>query len=312
MAQMIRPERLTSGDRIGIVSPSYWLEDARLSRAVEVFTSMGYEVICGESTRLKQDVCAGSPEERAADIMTMFADPSIRAILCARGGYGSNRVVPLLDYELIRHNPKIFLGYSDVTGLLASIAKKSSLVTFHGPMLSSFATRTLQYNLDTLAAVLSGEDDVTIKPPPGFGTRCLVPGQASGPLYGGNLTLLIERLGTPDQIDPGGGILFLEDIDEKLYAFDRMMLHLKRSGTLDGIRGLVIGEMIEMGDSQVPFGKDVDEIVLDVCADLEIPIISQFPCGHGDYQATLPIAHEVEMEASADDSLIRIPKSPVC
>ena len=130
-------------------------------------------------------------------------------------------------------------------------------------------------------------------------------------MWGGNLTLVIERLGTADQIDTSGSILLLEDIDEKLYAFERMMLHLKRSGSLDHIRGLVIGEMLEMGDSKTPFGKTTDEIVLDICADLDIPIISNFPCGHGDYQATLPIAHEIEVHSGDDDSFILIPESPV-
>jgi muramoyltetrapeptide carboxypeptidase len=130
-------------------------------------------------------------------------------------------------------------------------------------------------------------------------------------LWGGNLSLVVERLGTRDQIDTRGCILVLEEIDEKLYAFDRMMLHLKNSGSLDHINGLVLGEMQEMGDTEVPFGKDPDEIVLDVCSDLDIPIISNFPCGHGDYQATLPVSHEVKICATEPDPYILIPESPV-
>jgi muramoyltetrapeptide carboxypeptidase len=123
---------------------------------------------------------------------------------------------------------------------------------------------------------------------------------------------VIERLGTDTQIDTAGSILLLEDIDEKLYAFERMMLHLKASGDLAQIKGLIIGEMLEMGDSKTPFGKTTDEIVLDVCGDLEIPIVSNFPCGHGDYQVTLPISHEVEVHANEIDPHILIPESPVC
>ncbi|MCP4411578.1 MAG: LD-carboxypeptidase, partial [Gammaproteobacteria bacterium] len=126
----------------------------------------------------------------------------------------------------------------------------------------------------------------------------------------GNLSLIMERLGTPDQINLDNGILMIEEIGEKYYAFDRMMLQLKNSGSLDKIKGLIMGEMIEMGDTKVPFGKNTDEIVMDVCADLDIPIISNFPCGHGDYQATLPIAHEIIIEAE-DDIQIVIPESPV-
>ena len=310
MREQIKPKRLAAGAKVGIVNPSYWLEPERMKRAVAVFEELGYEVALGKSTRLRDNQCAGSPAERAADIMAMFKDPTIDAIICARGGYGGNRVLPLLDYDIIRKNPKIFIGYSDITGYLSSFAQKSGLITFHGPMLTTYGTKTIQYNLDTFHQVLSGQDDIRIKSTTVCKARTLKPGMASGPLWGGNLTLVIERLGTRDQIDTSGSILFLEDIDEKLYAFDRMMLHLKSSGSLDQIKGLVIGEMLEMGDSKTPFGKTIDEIVLDVCSDLGIPIISNFPCGHGDYQATLPISHNVEIHAD-DDPYILIPESPV-
>ena len=122
---------------------------------------------------------------------------------------------------------------------------------------------------------------------------------------------MVERLATAGQLDTRGAILLLEDIDEQLYAFERMLLQLKNSGSLDGIRGLVVGEMLEMGDSDVPFGKTVNEIVLDICGDLDIPIISNFPCGHGDCQATLPVSHEVVLDASGGEPFILIPESPV-
>ena len=304
VTEQIKPRKLTSGARIGIVNPSYWLESDRMQRAVGVFEDLGYEVVMGKSTGLRENQCAGSPAERAADIMTMFEDPTIDAIICARGGYGGNRVLPLLDYDIIRKNPKIFIGYSDITGYISSFAQKSGLITFHGPMLTTYGTKTIQYNLDTFHQVLSGQDDVCIRSTQACRARTLKSGMASGPLWGGNLTLVIERLGTKDQIDTNGSILFLEDIDEKLYAFDRMMLHLKSSGSLDQIKGLVIGEMLEMGDSKTPFGKTIDEIVLDVCSDLDIPIISNFPCGHGDCQATLPISHNVEIHADDDPHIV--------
>lgn len=307
---LTKPKRLETGARIGIVNPAYWLEPERRQRAVDVFEELGYELVLGKSTGLFQDKYAGSAEDRAADIMAMFVDTSIDAIICARGGYGGNRVLPLLDYDVIRRNPKIFMGYSDITGFLASIAQQSGLVTFHGPMLTTYGEQTIQYNLDVFHDVLSGRGNIRIQSPDACKGRTLKPGIASGPLWGGNLMLVVDRLGTPDQIDMNGAILLLEDIDEELYAFDRMMLHLKKSGSLQHITGLVIGEMLEMGDSNVPFGKSVDEIVLDVCDDLDIPIISHFPCGHGDYQVTLPVGHDVELHAD-DDPCILIPESPV-
>jgi len=311
MKKQIKPRKLRTGARIGIVNPAYWLEAERLQRAVSVFQDLGYEIVLGKSTALRENQCAGSPAQRAGDIMAMFEDPSIEAIICARGGYGGNRVWPLLDYDIIRANPKIFIGYSDITGLLTSIAQKSGLITFHGPMLSSFGKQTIQYNLDSFQQVLSGQQDSRLMSTPECQARCLKPGVAKGPLWGGNLTLVIERLGTKNQLDTSGAILLLEDIDEKLYAFERMLLHLKSSGSLEHIKGLVIGEMLEMGDGKTPFGKTTDEIVLDVCSDLEIPIISNFPCGHGDYQATLPISYAVEIHADEINPFILIPESPV-
>jgi len=311
MVQKTKPKRLTAGARIGIVNPAYWIEPERLQRAVGVFEALGYELVLGKSTGLKENQYAGSAEARAADIMAMFEDASIDAIISARGGYGSNRVLPLLDYDVIRKHPKIFIGYSDISGILSSIAQRSGLVTFHGPLLTTYGEQTIQYNLDTFQQVLSGQRNVRLASTPACMARTLKPGIARGPAWGGNLTLIINRLGTNDQIDTRGAILFLEETDEKLYAFDRMMLHLKRSGSLDHINGLVIGEMLDMSDGKVPFGKTIDEIVLDVCGDLDIPIVSNFPCGHGDCQATLPVSHEIELNALAEDPFILIPESPV-
>ena len=309
--RQIRPARLRAGARIGIVNPSSWMPAEQILRAVSVFRDLGYELVLGRTTQLKDYKTAGSPRERAKDVMAMFCDPTIDAILCGRGGYGGNRVLPLLDYELIRNNPKIFIGYSDITGFLTSFAQKSGLVCFHGPMLTSYGKQTFQYNLDTFQDVLSGCDGVRVKSPPACRARCLNPGVARGPMWGGNLTLVIERLGTPDQIDTRGAVLFLEEIDEELYAFDRMMLHLKNSGCLNEISALVMGELMLSDDSENPFGKNVDEIVLDICAGLDIPIITNFPCGHGDYQATLPVSHEVEVHAEGQNPYILIPGSAV-
>jgi muramoyltetrapeptide carboxypeptidase len=311
MTEQIRPRKLKAGAKVGIVSPAYWLEPESMQRAVNVFRDLGYELVLGKTSRLQENKFAGSPAQRAADIMAMFEDPGIDAIICARGGYGGNRVLPLLDYEIIRNNPKIFVGYSDITGFLTSFAQKSGLVSFHGPMLSTYGKRTIHYNLDMFHLLLSGQPDIQITSPSACRARTLKPGTASGPLWGGNLSLVNERLGTVDQIDTAGSILLLEDTGEQLYAFERMMLHLKNSGSLDRIHGLVIGEMLEMGDSEVPFGKDTDEIVQDVCSDLDIPIISNFPCGHGDCQATLPISHHVEIHANEDNTYILVPGSPV-
>ncbi len=276
-----------------------------------VFQKKGYEVQLGDSVYLKDGPFAGTPQQRANDINQMFSDTNIDAIICARGGYGANRVLPLLDYDLIKTNPKIFMGYSDITALLTSITQKTGLVTFHGPMLSTFKSSIAQYNLDTLVYVLSGDDDILITEPDDLQTTILKPGVTEGSLWGGNMCLIVNRLGTKNQLNTDGAILFIEDVDENLYAFDRMLVHMREAGMFDNIRGLIVGELTEMKDQTIPFGKTTDEIIWDVCGDLDIPIVTNFPCGHGKYQATLPISLPVELRADKSFVELLFLESPV-
>ena len=308
---MIKPSALKPNATIGIVSPSSWLNEPDLKTAVSVFENKGYKLFLGESVFLKEFTYAGTPQERADDINNMFANPDIDAIICTRGGYGANRVLPLLDYDLIKANPKIFVGFSDITAFLTSITQKTGLVAFHGSMLSSFKKGVLKFNFDLLENVLFGNESVALHPPSKLPMRILNSSKAEGPLWGGNMCLLINRLGTPDQLDTDGAILFIEDIDEYLYAFDRMLVHMKKAGMFDKIKGLVIGELVDMKDYDNPFGKSTDEIVMDVCGNLDIPIISNFPCGHGIYQATLPISIPVQLDAGSESPSLTLLDSPV-
>lgn len=308
---MLKPKSLKRGHRIGVVSPSYWLEKKGLGNAVTVFQKKGYEVQLGDSVYLKDGPFAGTPQQRANDINQMFSDPNIDAIFCARGGYGANRVLPLLDYDLIQSKPKIFMGYSDITAFLTSITQKTGLVTFHGPMLSTFKNKLVPYNLDTLVNVLSGKENIRIVEPNELKPTILKSGKAIGPLWGGNMCLLVNRLGTKNQLNTDGVILFIEDVDENLYAFDRMLFHMKESGMFENIRGLIVGELTEMKDEIIPFGKTTDEIILDVCGDLNIPIVTNFPCGHGNYQATFPISLPVELRADNNFVELLFLESPV-
>jgi muramoyltetrapeptide carboxypeptidase len=308
---MIKPSALKPNATIGIMSPSSWLNEPDLKTAVSVFENKGYKLVLGKSVFLKEFTYAGTPQERADDINNMFANPDIDAIICARGGYGANRVLPLLDYDLIQENPKIFMGYSDITAFLISITQKTGLVTFHGPMLTTFKKGMVNYNFDLLENILFGNESVALHPPSKLPMRILNSSKAEGPLWGGNMCLLINQLGTPDQLDTDGAILFIEDIDEYLYAFDRMLVHMKKAGMFENIKGLIIGELVDMKDDDDPFGKSTDEIVMDVCGDLDIPIISNFPCGHGIYQATLPISIPVQLDANSDSPSLTFLESPV-
>ena len=294
---MIKPSMLKPGCRIGVVSPSYWLKKQDMEKTSKFFQDKGYTMVMGNSNSMKWGPFAGTPQERADDIHHMFSNPKIEAIICARGGYGANRVLPLLDYNLIRDNPKIFMGYSDITAYLTSITQKTGLVTFHGPMMVSYKKGFVNYNFQTMERILNGTPDFKIESPESLPARILKPGIAMGPLWGGNMTLLINRLGTSDSLDTDGVILFLEDLDEYLYSFERMLVQMRTAGMLDNIAGLIIGELHEFKDQDVAFERNTDEIVMDICGDLEIPIVSNFPCGHGTYQATLPISIPVELYA---------------
>ena len=294
---MIKPSMLKPGCRIGVVSPSYWLKKQYMEKTSKFFQDKGYTMVMGNNNSMKWGPFAGTPQERADDIHHMFSNPKIEAIICARGGYGANRVLPLLDYNLIRDNPKIFMGYSDITAYLTSITQKTGLVTFHGPMMVSYKKGFVNYNFQTMERILNGTPDFKIESPESLPARILKPGIAMGPLWGGNMTLLINRLGTSDALGTDGVILFLEDLDEYLYSFERMLVQMRTAGMLDNIAGLIIGELHEFKDQDVAFERNTDEIVMDICGDLEIPIVSNFPCGHGTYQATLPISIPVELYA---------------
>ena len=308
---MIKPKRLEPDSTIGIISPSYWLDDKILSTTRSYYDSAGYKTIVGESCKLRWGPFAGTPQERAKDINEMFANPEINAILCARGGYGANRVLPLINYNLIKNNPKIFIGFSDITAYLTSITQKTNLVTFHGPMLTTYKKSWINYNYNLMNRVLTGENNINIEPPGSLKTRILKDGTASGPLWGGNMSLLINRLGTSDALNTNGVILFLEDIDEYLYSFERMLVQMRTSGMFDQINGLIIGELEDIRDQEVRFGRGTDEIILDICGDLDIPIVSNFPCGHGKYQATLPISITTEIDTTKKGSPITITDSAV-
>ena len=308
---MIKPKSIKENSTIGVVSPSYWLDENVLKNTTKFFTDLGYNIEISKSNTLQWGPFAGTPQERADDLHRMFADPKIDAVMCARGGYGANRVLPLLDYDLIRKNPKIFIGYSDITAYLTSITQKTNLVTFHGPMLTTYKKSWINYNYNLMNRVLTGENNINIEPPESLKTRILKDGTGSGPLWGGNMSLLINRLGTSDTLNTNGVILFLEDIDEYLYSFERMLVQMRTSGMFDQINGLIIGELEDIRDQEVRFGRNTDEIILDICGDLDIPIVSNFPCGHGKYQATLPISITTEIDTTKKDSPITITDSAV-
>lgn len=310
----IKPQRLHKGDIIGIVSPARWMEEEELYKTAAIFEQMGFRVKISPQNLQRNHQFAGSDKERCRAIEEMFEDNEVRAIVCARGGYGALRIIDILNYDLIAGNPKIFIGYSDITALLISIYKETGLITFHGPMLHSFINEVDPFTITYLQHAICNPEPFSIgeilSPPlekggtGGFDAvlsddnqvKVLRPGIAEGELIGGNLSILVNLIGTTHDFDTTGNILFIEDVDEYLYNLERMLIHMKRSGKLDKVAGLIIGEMTDMKDNNIPFGKVIDEIVLDIVGDTSFPIISNFPCGHGKSLMTMPVSIMARLE----------------
>src|SRR5947208_10301883 len=243
---LIKPEHLEFGDTIGIVAPaSAPPEPETIDRSVQVLERLGFKVKLARNVRKRWGFLAGSDRERAADLMTMFADRKVKAIVCVRGGYGTARLLPLLDYRKIRANPKIFIGYSDITSLHCAFLTRANLISFHGPMLNSdfvkkdfpdFARQSFLKPLlqpSAPGSIRQGYKRKTVSI-----LRC---GTASGPLTGGNISLLCTTLGTPYQPSFKRSILFFEDLDEVPYRFDRMLTHLRNAGVLQQVSGIAVG-----------------------------------------------------------------------
>ena len=295
---LTRAPALQPGDVVGVVAPARWLEQSVIDSAARTLFGDRFGIRCAPQIALRLHQFAGADADRAHAIESLFADPAVKAIICAKGGYGSPRIVDRLDYGLIAAHPKRFVGYSDVTALLLSIARHAGLETYHGPMLvdvAGLSGASRAHLIATLADAPAPAASAELL----AAARVLRPGRAEGRLIGGNLSLLVNMIGTRSDFDAAGAILFLEDVDEHLYHLDRMLVHLKRAGKLDGIVGLLIGEMMRLKDNQIPFGKTVDEMALELVGDAGIPIVADFPCGHGSRQMTLPIGRPARLACDA-------------
>lgn len=288
----IKPKALKPGATLGVVSPGEWFEESRLKAGIRTLEAMGFKVKTS-ADMAKNYRLAGADKARAAAINTMFADPEVDGILCARGGTGSFRLLPHLDLEVIRQHPKVFCGYSDVTLLLHHFYKQTGLMTFHGPMLTTFQTEN-SFAANHFMAVLGGETPTLALE----GSHVQVGGTVEGELIGGNLCLLTTLLGTPDDFDTQGKVLFIEDVDEAPYTLDRMLWHLKRAGKLDGIKGLIVGEMLDIQENRPdnPYGHPLEEVLAELVP-AGVPVVTNAPCGHGPKLATFPLGAEVRLIA---------------
>jgi muramoyltetrapeptide carboxypeptidase len=300
----VLPPRLKAGDTIALVSPSAatW-EPERFVIATQILQALGFNVREGRSLRARRGHFAGTDAQRAADLNDMFADPQVQGILCMTGGSGATRILHLLDYELMRRNPKCLAGYSDVTALLNAIHKQTGMVTFHAPMgVSEWNEFSTQYFRQVL---MQGEAVVLRNPTDRDGllvqargrTQTLRPGKARGQLLGGNLTVLTTLMGTPFRPDFRGAILFLEDINEYIYRIDRMLAHLKQAGVLQGLAGVVLGQFTDCKPGEGFGSLTLDEVFDDYFLPLNVPVYSGAMFGHVRNKFSLPVGLPAEMDA---------------
>ena len=287
---VVYPEALRPGDCIGLAAPASSFQEQALHEGIALLESLGFRVQYTPRLFERYRYLAGHDRARAAELNALFADPDIQAIFCCRGGYGSQRLIPYLDTATIMANPKIFMGYSDLTSLLLYLYSQCHLVTLHGPVVAGDLRRGLTPLIQRqLKGVLMG-DPVTMQPPDECltGLTVLRPGEAEGRLLGGCLSLLVCAVGTPWQPQTRDTIVFLEDRGERLYAIDRMLTSLKLAGVFAGVRGLVFGTMERVeADRHLSFG--MEDVIVDVLGDLDIPILYGFPSGHCPHPLTLPL-----------------------
>lgn len=273
----ILPPQLLPGDTIGIVAPASNIDGKALTEGCERLRRLGYLPYYLDSILERDVYFAGSVQRRVAELEHMFARPEVRAIVCARGGYGCNHLLPHLKIEKLLETPKPFVGYSDITTLLTLFADHG-MATFHGPMVTKDFAHEGGVDLDSWNTVLGGCGNYD-RPFAGTEIESLVPGEAEGVWYGGCLSILVASLGTPYEIQTEGTILFLEDINAKPYQVDRMLMQLKLADKFEDVRGVLFGEMM---DCVQPSGQDyrLQEIILNVLSEFRVPIAYGYASGH--------------------------------
>src|SRR5881392_3320985 len=267
----VKPPTLKPGDVVGIVAPASDIKRELLEAGCDALRELGYKPFYFDSILERDSYFAGSHERRAHELQEMFERDDVRAIICARGGYGSNYLLNALDLPRIASRPKIFVGYSDITTLLTYFADAGGFVTFHGPMVTKDFAHENGVDLKSWEAALAGHSQWELELGTDVGVRPLSQGSAEGILYGGCLSMLVGSLGTPYEIQTEGTILFIEDIATKPYQIDRMLLHLKLAGKLAKVKGICFGEMV---DCVQPGGQDytLAQVIRSVLSDLNIPV----------------------------------------
>ncbi|MEQ8703004.1 MAG: LD-carboxypeptidase [Phaeodactylibacter sp.] len=301
----ILPKRLRPGDTVGFVTPGSYISDESLEQAVSNMLKLGLRVKMGKNIRAKHGFVAGTDQQRLDDLHTMFSDRSVDAVWCARGGYGCTRLLPKIDYDLIRRNPKILIGYSDITALLNAIYHKTGLVTFHGPVgASEFSTYT---EAQVRAVLMDGtapypiplSEDNEASEDSLFQPEVIRKGQAEGVLMGGNLSLLAAMAGTGYLPDPTGAIVFMEDVGEAPYRVDRMLTQLRQAWPLKAANGIALGVFADCAKKEGSDSLTLSETLQEQLRPTDTPTAYGLPFGHIDHQCTFPVGVRARFDAAA-------------
>ncbi|WP_430790223.1 S66 peptidase family protein [Virgibacillus flavescens] len=301
---MIRPNRLKQGDTIGVIAPAGPPNLTNLKQAIPVFEKMGLHVKLGKNIDKIHGYLAGTDEERLSDLHDMFADSTIKAIIFACGGYGTGRIAPYIDYELVRNNPKIVWGYSDITFLHTAIHQASGLVTFHGPMLASDVGKDSFHELSLKQFVQLFQPISLIYSQIASELTVINDGNAEGPIVGGNLSLLTSAVGTPYEIDTKGKLLLVEDVAEQPYRVDSMLNQLKLAGKLDDAAGILVGDFAHDAKAAEESSLSMQQVFHDYFSDLPIPVMSGFKIGHCQPHLAIPLGAKATM--STHGKLVKI------
>lgn len=294
---MVKPKRLKKGNTIGLIAPASPVSQGKMRLGIKKLEHMGFKVKVGKTGYSNYGYLAGEDKLRAEELNAMFKNKDIDGIICLRGGYGTPRILDLLDYEMIRNNPKVFVGYSDITALHIAFNQLSNLVSFHGPMVASDMSGSFSdFSKKSLLNLIYNEDFNPSIENESKEIRTINPGIAEGPIIGGNLSLIVNSIGSPYEIDTKGKILFIEEIGESTYKIDRMLTQLILSNKLQDAEGIILGDF----NNCIPEEEGeftVEELIDDLIKPFKIPTISNLQVGHCEPVITLPLGVKTRLDA---------------
>jgi muramoyltetrapeptide carboxypeptidase len=272
----IQPDFLKPGDSVAIISPSFCIDEDKLAGAVRFLEEWNLQVRVGKNSLRRYGPFAGNDEERLSDLQEMTNDPSVKAVLCSRGGYGLSRIINRVDFTSLKKNPKWYAGFSDITILHLWLSEVQNIMSIHSDMPLNYNNpEKTDVTFETLRKALTGK----LRKIEWEGS-IMRPANAEGEVTGGNLSLFFTLTGTPAEPATKGKILFIEDVGEYIYHLDRMLMSLKLGGKLEGLSALIIGGMNEISDTKIPWGRSVEETILDLVKDYDYPVLFDFPAGH--------------------------------